>query len=60
MPRVPNFYSINEILKPSQNRRYHNNGTCSPGRDILQKDRRRGQSGYQPCEDCERLNQRGR
>ena len=60
MPRVPNFYSINEILKPVQNRLHHNNGTCAPGREIPQNERRRGQNGYQLCQDCEKLNRRGR
>ena len=32
MSPVPDFYSINEVLKPQQNRVYHNNGSrcCRP------------------------------
>lgn len=60
MPRVPDFYSINEVTKPQQNRVYHNNSACAPGRDIPMNERRPGTMGYRLCEDCDRLNRQGR
>jgi hypothetical protein len=59
MARVPDFYSINEVAKPQQNRVYHNNSTCPPGRDIPTDERRPGNMGYRLCEDCDRLNRQG-
>ena len=60
MSPVPDFYSINEVLKPQQNRVYHNNGSCPPGRDIPANERRAGTNGYRLCADCNRLNSQGR
>ncbi len=60
MPRVPEFYSINEVQKPQQHRVYHNNSACPPGRDIPANERRPGTNGYRLCEDCNRLNNQGR
>jgi len=34
MPRIPEFYSVNEINKPVEKRVYHDNSACAPGRDI--------------------------
>jgi hypothetical protein len=59
MPRVPDFYSINEAAKPPANRVYHNNGACPPGRDIPQNERRSGTNGYRLCDDCAERNRRG-
>ena len=60
MPRVPDFYSINEVMKPQQNRVYHNNSACAPGRDIPANERRPGTNAYRLCADCSRLNNEGR
>lgn len=60
MSRVPEFYSINEVSKPQANRVHHNNGTCRPGQDIPQSERRAGNGGYRLCDDCQRLNNQGR
>ncbi len=60
MPRVPEFYSINEVQKPQQRRVYHNNSACPPGRDIPAIESRPGTNGYRLCEDCNRLNNQGR
>jgi hypothetical protein len=35
-PKVPEFYSINEVEKPLHNRVHHNNDACPSGRDIPQ------------------------
>jgi hypothetical protein len=59
MLRVSDFHSINEMLKPAQNRVYHNNGACPPGRDIPQNERRPGTGGYRLCKDCDERNHRG-
>ncbi len=60
MPRVVDFYSINEVVKPQQSRVYHNNGACTPGHDIPYRERRGGTNGYRLCADCDRLNGQGR
>jgi hypothetical protein len=60
MPKVPEFYSINEVEKPLHNRVHHNNDACPPGRDIPQDERRPGTGGYLHCEDCQRLNSQRR
>jgi hypothetical protein len=60
MPATSEFYSINEVKKPSQNRVYHDNSACPSGRDIPQLERRYGTSGYRRCEDCYRLDRQGR
>jgi hypothetical protein len=60
MPKVPEFYSVNEAAKPAANRVYHNNGACRPGQDIPQNERRAGTGGYRLCDDCQKLNNQGR
>ncbi len=60
MPKVPEFYSVNEATKPSANRVHHNNSACPPGRDIPQHERRQGTGNYRLCDDCDRLNRQGR
>jgi hypothetical protein len=60
MPKVADFYSINESSKPPANRVYHNNGACPPGRDIPAHERRSGTGGYRLCDDCSKLNAQGR
>jgi hypothetical protein len=53
MAKVPDFYSVNEAAKPAANRRYHNNSSCAPGRDIkAAKEDRPGNNGYKLCEHC--------
>jgi hypothetical protein len=54
MARVPNFYSINEVKKPANKRRYHNNSECGPGKEIPKADKRAGTDGYDLCEDCQK------
>jgi hypothetical protein len=54
MPIVAKFYSINEVKKPPQNRVYHDNSACPPGRDIPQNERKFGDGGYRHCDDCTR------
>jgi hypothetical protein len=60
MPKVPEFYSVNEASKPAANRVHHNNGACPPGRDIPANERRSGTGNYRLCDDCKRLNDQGR
>jgi hypothetical protein len=60
MPMVANFYSVNEVLKPSHNRVYHDNNACAPGRDIPQNERRPGTNGYRHCDVCTSETQKGR
>jgi hypothetical protein len=54
MPRVPDFYSDNEIKKPFENRVYHNNSSCPSGRDIPANERCNGQGRYRLCDDCKK------
>jgi hypothetical protein len=54
------FYSVNEQLKPANQRVHHNNNACPPGRDIPSWERHQGTGGYRLCEDCDRLNREGR
>jgi hypothetical protein len=56
MPRVPDFYPVNEASKPAAKRVYHNNDACPKSRDIPQNERRNGTGGYRLCDDCEKLN----
>jgi hypothetical protein len=60
MPKVADFYSINEAKKPADKRVYHNNGACIPGRDIPAHERRSGTGNYRLCDDCGRLNRDGK
>jgi hypothetical protein len=59
MPKVLEFHSINEVMKPVNQRVHHNNSACPPGRDIPQSERRSGTGGYRLCNDCDRLNRLG-
>jgi len=59
MPKVPNFYSMKELLKPLIDRVYHNNEACVPGREIAASDRREDSTIYRLCGDCEMLNTQG-
>ena len=59
MPKVPDFYSINEDKKPAGSRRYHHNSACAPGRDIPNWERKPGTNGYRLCEDCIKEDQAG-
>lgn len=52
MPKVADFYSINEAKKPEGSRRYHHNSACAPGRDTPTNERKPGTGGYKLCEDC--------
>lgn len=54
------FNSINEVKKPAELRRYHNNNKCPSGYDIPPKERRRGTAGYTLCQHCKDLNAKER
>jgi hypothetical protein len=54
--RILPFNSINEVKKPVDKRRYHNNNQCPSGYDIPDKERRRGEAGYTLCQHCKDLN----
>jgi hypothetical protein len=60
MPKVQEFYSINETKKQSALRVYHNNSACVPGKDIPAVERRPGKGPgkevYRLCDDCDKLN----
>jgi len=56
MAKVADFHSIGELLKPSEDRVYHNNEDCAPGREISAIDRRADSATYRLCGDCEMLN----
>lgn len=60
MPKVPDFYSINEADKLALNRVYHDNGACPLGRRIPPNERRPGTGGYRLCDDCKKLNDQKR
>jgi hypothetical protein len=60
MPKVAEFYSVNEINKPAGNRVHHNNSACPPGRDIPANERKAGTGGYRLCDDCARFNREGK
>ena len=60
MAKTTDFYSINEQAKAALTRRYHNNNTCAPGRDIPSWERRVGTAGYKLCEHCATYNSQGR
>ena len=59
MTKVPDFYSVNEVKKPTDMRVYHNNNACEPGKLIPQKDREPGTNGYRLCKDCAESNRQG-
>jgi hypothetical protein len=59
MPRVADFHSIDELLKPLADRVYHNNEACVPGREVSAADRRDDSSVYRLCGDCKMLNIQG-
>lgn len=58
MPKIPDFFALNEVLKPAKERVYHNNSTCPTVKSILATQRRNGTSGYRICEDCKERNDR--
>jgi hypothetical protein len=61
VPKIDDFYSVNEVNKPPRNRVYHNNRECHSGRDIPEHDRLFGKpTGYRLCNHCIRLNRQGR
>jgi hypothetical protein len=51
MPKVPEFYSVNEAIKHPLSRVHHNNSACRPGCDIPQRERRQGTGIYRLCDD---------
>ncbi len=59
MPKIPDFFAFNEVIKPAHKRVYHNNNTCPAGKSIPATQRRNGTSGYRICEDCKKRNDRG-
>ena len=60
MTKVPDFHSINEVKKPANDRVYHDNNACAPGRDIPQNERRPGTGGYRHCYVCTEESNKGR
>jgi hypothetical protein len=60
MTYTPDFYSVNEIKKPIDQRVHHNNNVCVPGKDIPNNERRSGTGGYRLCDDCAKLNKEGK
>jgi hypothetical protein len=60
MATVMSFYSVNERLKPVDQRVYHNNSTCPPGRDIPSWERKPGTGSYRLCHDCADRNRQGK
>jgi hypothetical protein len=55
MAYVDPFYSVNEAAKPADERRWHDQSDCGPGKEIPKGDRRPGTGGYSRCEDCKSL-----
>lgn len=64
MPKVPDFYSVNESKITASLRRYHNNGACAPGRDIPKHEQSLGKGPgteiYELCGDCVKANADGK
>lgn len=60
MPTIPVFYSEKEATRPAAMRVYHNNAGCEWVKQIPEDQRRPGTNAYHLCEDCERLNSRGK
>ncbi len=60
MPRVSEFYSVNEAKKPPEERVHHNNSECPAGKDIPYYDRRPSNGGYRLCKDCIQANNDGK
>jgi hypothetical protein len=60
MPKVQDFYSINENKKPIEKRVYHDNSACAPGRDIPINERLSGKGGYRHCDVCTDETNKGR
>lgn len=60
MPKVQDFYSVNEVKKPVFQRVYHDNSACAPGRDIPVYERLAGKGGYRHCEICTDETNKGR
>ena len=49
MPKVTEFYSVNEDIKPPARRVYHNKSECEAGHNIPEAERRYGSGGYWLC-----------
>ena len=61
MTTVPDFFSMKETNKPVEDRVFHNNGACPPGRDIkAAKEDRPGKHLYRLCKDCIQRNRDGK
>ena len=60
MPKIFEFYSLKEALKPPGKGVYHNNNACLQAREIPMIERRVGTANYRLCEDCMDLNAQGR
>jgi hypothetical protein len=60
MSTIYPFHSVNELLKPSNHRVYHDNNLCAPGRDVPSWERRQGTNNYRQCDICTNLNSQGR
>jgi hypothetical protein len=55
MPNIPAFHSVNNPKKKLQDRVYHNNSKCAPGRDIPKREQVPGPSGHL-CIHCKNYN----
>lgn len=60
MPKVADFYSVNEVNKPQDKRVYHHNSACPTGREIPANEKRQGTGGYRLCEDCVKVDKEGK
>jgi len=60
MPKIFEFYSLKEALKPPGKGVYHNNSACLQAGEIPAIERRVGTANYRLCEDCMTLNAQGR
>jgi len=58
MPNIPAFHSVNNPKKKLQDRVYHNNSKCAPGRDIPKREQVPGPSGHL-CIHCKNYNAAG-
>jgi hypothetical protein len=59
MAFVDPFYSVNEVAKPDDKRRWHDQSDCGAGKAIPKGDRRPGIGGYTRCEECKELDLMG-
>jgi len=49
------FHSTNEVKKPLNKRRYHDQANCGAGRTIPADEHEAGTKGYKLCEQCHKI-----